>query len=170
MSFDRLGLVCLTHPDTQPAISYSTLIRSRITAETLNRVYEKNLTTLVMALRYCRDVLGTRLYRMPTGLFPWLDSPDPRIAGMAREILASYAPRLLRVSQEFRLTDYEKGMRVTTHPDQYVMLAPLVVMEALAHRRRQRARAAGPAPITLIGGSTSALYRLHVLGIRGGGR
>ena len=51
-----------------------------------------------------------------------------------------------------------------------LMLTPLVVVEALAHRRRQRARAAGPAPITFIGGSTSALHRLHILGIRGGGR
>ena len=42
-----------------------------------------------------------------------------------------------------------------------LMLTPLVVVEALAHRRRRRARAAGPAPITLIGGSTSALHRLH---------
>ncbi len=34
-----------------------------------------------------------------------------------------------------------------------LMLTPLVVMEALAHRRRQRARAAGPAPVTFIGSS-----------------
>ena len=49
-----------------------------------------------------------------------------------------------------------------------LMLLPFVLTEALQHRRRQRARAAGPAPITLIGGTTTAMHRLHVLGIRGG--
>ena len=42
-----------------------------------------------------------------------------------------------------------------------LMLLPFVLTEALQHRRRQRARAAGPAPITLIGGTTTAMHRLH---------
>ena len=49
-----------------------------------------------------------------------------------------------------------------------MMVLPFAVIEALQHRRRQRARAAGPAPVTLIGGTTTQLHRLHVLGIRGG--
>ena len=49
-----------------------------------------------------------------------------------------------------------------------LMVLPFALIEARKHRRRQRARAAGPAPVTLIGGTTTAMHRLHVLGIRGG--
>ena len=49
-----------------------------------------------------------------------------------------------------------------------LMVLPFALIEALQHRRRQRARAAGPAPVTLIGGTITQLHRLHVLGIKGG--
>ena len=42
-----------------------------------------------------------------------------------------------------------------------LMILPFAIIEALQHRRRQRARAAGPAPVTLIGGTTTQLHRLH---------
>jgi UV DNA damage repair endonuclease len=75
----QLGLVCLTSPTCATRISYRTLRKASVTPHALASVYRDNARTLRAAVVYCKTVLRTRLYRMPSALLPWLDSDDPAI-------------------------------------------------------------------------------------------
>src|SRR5690606_30377821 len=74
-------------------------------------VYEANLETLGRVPRYCRE-LGTRLYRMPSFIFPFADQQ------IGIELLQRLGERLAAVGQQFR----EYDIRVVMHPDQFVVL------------------------------------------------
>ena len=113
----QLGLVCLTSPTCTTRISYRTLRRASVTQATLTEVYASNVRTLRAAVIYCRDVLGTTLYRMPSKLLPWLDSDDPAIAGAVESAYAATLPLLRRALSGLR------DVRITSHPDQFCVLS-----------------------------------------------
>ena len=69
------------------------------------------------AVGYCRSVLRTRLYRMPSGLLPWLDSADPAVARAAEAAFAQALPHLRGALAGF------DDVRVTSHPDQFCVLS-----------------------------------------------
>jgi len=68
---------------------------------------------LRQALVYCRDILHTRLYRMPSGLLSWLDSGSVD----ARAAFDSVRDSMARIGRDFA------DMRITSHPDQFVVLS-----------------------------------------------
>ncbi len=113
-----LGLVCITHSDE---VRYRTITRTRYLAladdqlrlQTLETLYATNLEVLFKAIAYCSE-RAIRLYRMPSGLFPMSDLPD----GIGQQVLNQLAPRLIEVS----LTAERAGVRLTVHPEQYVVL------------------------------------------------
>lgn len=113
----QLGLVCLTSPTCATRISYRTLRKASVTPHALTGVYRDNARTLRAAVVYCKTVLRTRLYRMPSALLPWLDSDDPTIAEAAETAFAQALPHLRGVL--VGLDD----MRVTSHPDQFCVLS-----------------------------------------------
>lgn len=111
----QLGLVCITHSD---ALRYRTITRKRLLelgpdagVRELSAVYEANLATLGRVPRYCRQ-LGTRLYRIPSFLFPFADQP------VGIELLHSYGEALATIGRRFR----KANIRVVMHPDQSVVL------------------------------------------------
>ena len=111
----QLGLVCITSSD---ALRYRTITRKRLLAlgsdkgrQELLRVYEANLATLGRVPGYCRE-LGTRLYRIPSFLFPFADEP------IGIELLQDLGEGLAAVGEQFRADD----IRVVMHPDQFVVL------------------------------------------------
>jgi UV DNA damage endonuclease len=112
----NLGLVCLTSPACSTRIAYRTLRRASVSIAALVPIYLANIATLRAALTYCTTVLRTRLYRMPCGLLPWLDS-DGATGDAAREAFAVAAPHLRAAMAEF------PDMRVTCHPDQFCVLS-----------------------------------------------
>lgn len=126
----HLGLVCLTSPGCPPRISYRKVQLARATPESLRLAYRANVATLRRALTYCRRDLHTRLYRMPSGLLPWLDAPPGELREWADAAFAEVAPDLRAVGEEFcrgpalRLDDApgEQPIRVTSHPDQFCVL------------------------------------------------
>ena len=111
------GLVCLTSPTCATRISYRTLRRASVTPHALASVYRDNAHMLRAAVTYCRTVLRTRLYRMPSGLLPWLDSADPAVAGAAEAAFAQALPHLRGALAGF------DDVRVTSHPDQFCVLS-----------------------------------------------
>lgn len=123
----ELGLVCLS---SDRAISYRTVTRTRLLKlepaerrELLSGIYADNVERLAGAVDYClaRDV---RMYRMPTGLFPFSDSE------YGADLVDPLAPRLAEVGRHVR----ESGLRVVSHPDQFVVLSsdsPSVVANSI---------------------------------------
>lgn len=119
----QLGLVCITSSD---ALRYRTITRKRLLAlpsdeaqRVLLALYESNLAVLGRAPRYCVE-LGTRLYRIPSTIFPFADLP------IGIELLQELSDELAAVGGEFRAL----GIRAVMHPNQYVVLnsesAPVV--------------------------------------------
>lgn len=122
-----LGLVCNTD---SPEVRYRTVTRTRLLAhgasqqdDLLAALYRDNLERLEAALAYClREQI--RLYRIPSGLFPFSDEPQ----GLA--ILRDMADAIARVG---RLA-VDSGLRLVMHPDQYVVLSsdsPAVVANSI---------------------------------------
>lgn len=121
----NLGLVCLTSPQCHARIAYCKPQRAQATPERLKRDYAANVAMLRSALVYCRDILRTRLYRMPSGLLPWLDAGLPG----ARAAFDSVKESMVGIGRDF------PDMRVTSHPDQFVVLSsdrPDVVARSIA--------------------------------------
>jgi UV DNA damage endonuclease len=113
-----LGLVCITHSDD---VRYRTITRTRYLAlpddqvrfQTLEGLYLSNLEVVFKAITYCSE-RGIRLYRLPSGLFPMSDLSD----GIGEEVLNQLTLRLSAVG----VAAERAGVRLTVHPEQYVVL------------------------------------------------
>lgn len=112
----NLGLVCITIGDR---VRFRTITRKRLLqfAEAeqqaiLRELYQDNLGRLQNALAFCL-LHNIRLYRFPTGIFPFADTPVG--AGVLRE----FQTDLQKVGQHATL----RGIRLVVHPEQYVVLS-----------------------------------------------
>jgi len=112
----NLGLVCIT---ASKDIRYRTVTRKRLLEQSpegqskiLEDIFRDNLQTFDAAMRYCAGA-GLRLYRIPSSIFPFADTPE----GLA--ILRTLAPALARSGARAR----EAGIRLVMHPDQFVVLS-----------------------------------------------
>lgn len=111
----HLGLVCITH---STALRYRTVTRTRLlamkpTARTamLRTVYAANLATLAQAPAYCIE-RGIRLYRIPSGIFPFADDP------LGAALLEENGGRLAEIGHAANAL----GVRLVMHPGQFVVL------------------------------------------------
>ena len=112
----HLGLVCIT---ASKEIRYRTVTRTRLHAQSpdaqnkiLDDIYRDNLQTVDAAMRYCQQN-GISLYRLPSSIFPFADTPE----GLA--ILQTLAPSLARSGKRA----LDAGIRLVMHPDQFVVLS-----------------------------------------------
>ena len=112
----NLGLVCITIGDH---VRFRTITRKRLLQFTetaqqgiLRALYQANLMRLQNALEFCL-LHNIRLYRFPTGIFPFADTPVG--AGVLREFQAD----LQKAGQYATL----RGIRLVVHPEQYVVLS-----------------------------------------------
>ena len=118
----NLGLVCLTE---SMSVRYRTITLTRFRAlpeadreAALTALYQDNVARLAGALEYCPSI-SVRLYRMPSSLFPMADlSADADPAQLGLKVLRSLGPELRKVGA---LAD-QLGIRVVTHPDQFIVL------------------------------------------------
>lgn len=123
----NLGLVCIT---ASKDIRYRTVTRTRLHAQSpdaqnkiLEDIYRDNIQTFDAAMRYCAGA-GIRLYRLPSSIFPFADTPE----GLA--ILQNLAPALARSGKRA----LDAGIRLVMHPDQFVVLSsdsPAVVANSV---------------------------------------
>jgi UV DNA damage endonuclease len=113
-----LGLVCITRGEE---IRYRTITRTRYLAlpdnearlVALETIYTANLATLYKAIDYC-IARGIRLYRVPSSVFPMSDLGD----GLGDEVLSRLGEQMINVGP----TAERAGLRLTVHPEQYVVL------------------------------------------------
>ncbi|MET0980492.1 MAG: UV DNA damage repair endonuclease UvsE [Telluria sp.] len=112
----NLGLVCITESKD---IRYRTVTRTRLHAQSpdsqrkiLEDIFRDNLQTFDAAMRYCAGA-GIRLYRIPSSIFPFADTPE----GLA--VLQTLAPMLARSGKRA----IDAGIRLVMHPDQFVVLS-----------------------------------------------
>ena len=112
----NLGLVCIT---ASKDIRYRTVTRTRLQTQSpdaqrkiLEDIFRDNLQTFDAAMRYCVGA-GIRLYRLPSSIFPFADTPE----GLA--VLQTLAPALARSGKRA----LEAGIRLVMHPDQFVVLS-----------------------------------------------
>jgi len=112
----RLGLVCIT---TSKDVRYRALTRKRLLEHAedsqrrvLEDIYRDNIQVLDNALRYCERE-GISLYRMPSSIFPFLDTP------LGLEVIEPFRATLGRSGQRA----IERGIRLVMHPDQFVVLS-----------------------------------------------
>lgn len=123
----ELGLVCLS---SDREISYRTITRTRLLKlspverrEALSAIYAENVRRLAGAIEYCH-ARGIRMYRIPTGLFPFSDSEH------GADLVEPLTPELASVGRRAA----EIGIRLVSHPDQFVVLssdAPHVVANSI---------------------------------------
>lgn len=112
----ELGLVC---------ISFSTEIRYRVITRTrylalqererervLADIYGDNIETFERALLFCKQ-RQIRLYRMPSSIFPFADTPE----GLS--VLKTFTEKLSKIGN----IAHELGIRIVAHPDQFVVLS-----------------------------------------------
>ncbi|KQQ93567.1 UV DNA damage repair endonuclease UvsE [Massilia sp. Leaf139] len=112
----HLGLVCIT---ASKEIRYRTVTRTRLHAQSpdaqakiLEDIYRDNLQTFDAAMRYCVEN-GISLYRLPSSIFPFADTPE----GLA--ILKTLETSLARSGKRA----LDAGIRLVMHPDQFVVLS-----------------------------------------------
>lgn len=115
-SAPQLGLVCNTESQD---VRYRTVTRKRLLQQDepqqrnlLDELYRDNLRRLDAAIAYCRRE-GIRLYRVPSGLFPFADEP------VGLDVLTAMHDRLA----ETGTTAIAAGIRLVMHPDQFVVLS-----------------------------------------------
>lgn len=123
-----LGLCCLSSDGT---IKYRTITKKRFDAlpneqklEKLLDIYSSNLAMFAKALRYCADN-SIKMYRVTSNLFPMLD-----LLPNKNEVLNSLVEPLREVK---RIADVW-NIRITIHPDQWVVLSsenPDVVIRSI---------------------------------------
>ena len=112
----QLGLVCNTD---SLEVRYRTVTRKRLLQHDdmqqqtlLDELYRDNLRRLDAAIEYCGRE-GIRLYRLPSGLFPFADEP------FGLEVLISLSDNLAKTGT----TAIDAGIRLVMHPDQFVVLS-----------------------------------------------
>lgn len=123
----HLGLVCMTIGE---GIRYRTLTRKRLLqfeetaqAALLHDLYADNLARLQSALDFC-TLHQIRLYRFPTNLFPFVDTP------LGASVLATFSAELRKVGRQAG----QSGIRLVVHPEQFIVLSsesPQVVANSL---------------------------------------
>lgn len=111
----ELGLVCIT---ASKAVRFRTTTRKRLLQlsvaaqeEALRSLYAENLTRLEAAIQFCLDE-GIRLYRLPSGLFPFSDDQ------IGKAILTEFTDRMQQIGELVN----KLGIRLVLHPDQFVVL------------------------------------------------
>lgn len=111
----QLGLVCITHSQD---VRYRTITRTRLLQNDeaqqqalLDALYRDNLARLDTALTYCA-ARNIALYRMPSSLFPFYDTP------VGRQAMTALADQVGQTGA--RAT--ELNIRLVMHPDQFVVL------------------------------------------------
>lgn len=112
----QLGLVCQTHDER---IRFRTITRSALyalpeaaRAPRLRELFRHNVERLASAIAFCREQ-SLQLYRMPSNLFPFSDTPD------YAHLLDDLAPVLGQIGA----TAKADGLRLVMHPDQFVVLS-----------------------------------------------
>lgn len=112
----HLGLVCITIGDQ---VRYRTITRKRLLqfdeiqqATLLRDLYADNLARLQSALDFC-TLHHIRLYRFPTNLFPFADTPH----GAA--VLAEFTAELHKVGTQAT----QRSIRLVVHPEQFIVLS-----------------------------------------------
>jgi len=112
----ELGLVCIT---TSDKVRYRALTRKRLlqlpTAEqeqVLRQLYTDNLQRLNAAIDFCKEN-NIRLYRIPSGLFPFADTEQ------GEAIQDEFKEQIKATGDRVRLS----GIRLVVHPDQFVVLS-----------------------------------------------
>ncbi|MBD1913975.1 MULTISPECIES: UV damage endonuclease UvsE [unclassified Leptolyngbya] len=115
VAIPELGLVCIT---TSQAVRYKTLTRKRLLlmspeeqTTALRSLYLENLRRFNQAIEFCHQQ-AIRLYRLPSNLFPFGDTP------LGRDLLDELAPQLRQAGD--RAKAY--GLRLVLHPEQFVVL------------------------------------------------
>lgn len=159
----QLGLVCQTHDER---VRFRTITRTALLArpapdraDRLRELFRHNVERLAAAVAFCREV-GLRLYRIPSSLFPFSDTPE--YAGLLDEL----APALAAIGA----TAERDGLRLVMHPDQFVVLSsdsPAVIENSrtilLQHARLLDLLAQPQSPwaaINIHGGKAGRLDRL----------
>jgi UV DNA damage endonuclease len=111
----KLGLVCITRGKE---IRYRTITRTRFRALSpgprerwMRQLYRDNLDTLFRALDYCKE-RWIKLYRITSDLFPMNDY------ALGKKLIAELAPRMQGFAGQAR----QMGIRVLSHPDQFVVI------------------------------------------------
>lgn len=111
----RLGLVCVT---VSQAVRFKTITRKRLQqmkvseqSQKLRSLYEENLKRLNGAIDFCHDC-DIRLYRLPSNLFPFADT------SIGKDILNELVESLKQIGDRAKAL----GIRLVTHPDQFVVL------------------------------------------------
>jgi UV DNA damage endonuclease len=112
----NLGLVCVTSTDE---VRFRTITRTRLRGltpelqlKTLRELYTDNLGRLARAIDFCLRH-RIRLYRITSGLFPQSEDPP------GFDVLTELAPAIAKIGK--RASD--AGIRIVTHPDQFVVLS-----------------------------------------------
>lgn len=112
----NFGLVCLT---SSTEIRYKTITRKKYVSlsdkekfNSLLSIYTANVNKLHEAINYCIDV-DIYSYRVPSHLFPFLEDE------IGSKIFDSLFSRLQLIGN----LALSSGIRLTTHPDQFVVLS-----------------------------------------------
>jgi UV DNA damage endonuclease len=112
----RLGLVCITHSQQ---VRFRTITRTRLLQNDeerqralLDELYRDNLGRLDTALTYCSEG-NIALYRMPSSLFPFYDTP------IGREVMTALGDAPAKVGARASALN----IRLVMHPDQFVVLS-----------------------------------------------
>lgn len=123
----HLGLVCITIGDQ---IRYRTITRKRLLQfdevqqrQLLHDLYTDNIARLNSALDFCL-YHQIRLYRFPTNLFPFADTP------LGADVLTPLGDQLYQAGT--RATT--QGLRLVVHPEQFIVLSsesPQVVANSI---------------------------------------
>ena len=126
-AYPNLGLVCITIGDE---VRYRTITRKRLLQfsepeqqEILRELYQSNIERLYGALQFC-ITQKIHLYRFPTHLFPFADTP------LGAAVLGEFSDLLLQAGQ--RAT--QSGIRLLVHPEQFIVLSsesPQVVANSM---------------------------------------
>jgi UV DNA damage endonuclease len=108
--------VCITASDE---VRFKTITRKRLLQLPINEqervlqaLYEENLRRLKLGIEFC-DREDIRLYRMPSGLFPFADDP------IGEAILCTMVHKIKAVGMQAQAL----GIRLVFHPDQFVVLS-----------------------------------------------
>lgn len=114
--FTKLGLCCLT---LDKQISYKTITKKRFDSldnvekyNALENIYVCNIQMFISAIKFCSDN-NIPMYRVTSHLFPFYESDAGKL------LLQKFKNKLLDIGEIAK----KLNIRVTMHPDQYVVLS-----------------------------------------------